>query len=222
MNSTTEAIGILIHISRISCNNSYHTGNKAAPFETHYDQECQSPVCWTKVGVVESLAPTLNLETTKKIIRICNKIQAARNHRHSYADVRIRFDKRGKLNPRHIEPFKIIAKVGTVAYRLELPDQLSRVYSTFHVSNLKKCLPDETLGIPLDEIQIDDKLNFVEEPVEIIDREVMRLKQSRINYVKVRWNSRRGAELTWEHEDRFQKKYSHLIANFAPSSNATT
>ncbi|GKC96248.1 hypothetical protein Tco_1161690, partial [Tanacetum coccineum] len=110
----------------------------------------------------------------------------------------------------------------TVAIRLELPDQLSRVYSTFHVSNLKKCLPDETLGIPLDEIQIDDKLHFVEEPIEIMDREVKRLKQIRIHYVKVRWNSRRGPELTWEREDRFQKKYPHLIANFAPSLNATT
>ncbi|GJZ04761.1 hypothetical protein Tco_0538036 [Tanacetum coccineum] len=185
----------------ISCNNSYRTGNKAAPFETLYDQECQSPICWTKVGVVESLAPTLNRETTKKIIRICNKIQVARNHRHSYADVRIRFDKREKLNPHYIGPFKIRARARTVAIRLELPDQLSRVHSTFHVSNLKKCLPDETLGIPLDEIQIDDKLNFVEEPVEIMDHEVKCLKQSRINYVKVRWNSRRGAELTWEHED---------------------
>ncbi|GKF63531.1 putative reverse transcriptase domain-containing protein, partial [Tanacetum coccineum] len=116
----------------------------------------------------------------------------------------------------------ILAKVGVVAYRLKLSDQLSRVHSTFHVSNLKKCLHDETLGIPLDEIQIDDKLYFVEEPVEIMDREVKHLKQSRIHYVKVRWNSRSSPELTWEREDRFQKKYPHPIANFAPSSNATT
>ncbi|GJY89523.1 hypothetical protein Tco_0504719 [Tanacetum coccineum] len=148
--------------------------------------------------------------------------QVARNHRHSSADVRIHFSKRGKPNPRHIGPFKIIAKVGTVAYRLELPDQLSRVHSTFHVSNRKKCLSDETLGIPLDKIQIDDKLHFVEELAGIMDREVKRLKQSRIHYVKVRWNSRRGPELTWKREDQFQKKYPHLIANFAPSSNATT
>ncbi|GKD13123.1 putative reverse transcriptase domain-containing protein [Tanacetum coccineum] len=117
---------------------------------------------------------------------------------------------------------KIIAKVGTVAYRLELPDQLSRVHSTIHVSNLKKCLPDETLGIPLDEIQIDDKLHSIKEPIEIIDREVKRLKQIRVYYVKVRWDSRRGLELTWEREDQFHKKYMHLIANFTPSSNAPT
>nr|GFD46392.1 putative reverse transcriptase domain-containing protein [Tanacetum cinerariifolium] len=122
----------------------------------------------------------------------------------------IRFGKRGKLNPRYIGPFKILAKVGTVAYRLKLPEQLSRVHSTFHVSKLKKCIADEPLAIPLDEIQVDDKLNFIEEPIEIIDREVKRLKQSRISIVKVRWNSKRGPEFTWESEDQMQKKYPHL------------
>ncbi|GKG06738.1 hypothetical protein Tco_0329707 [Tanacetum coccineum] len=88
----------------------------------------------------------------------------------------IRFGKQGKLNPHYIRPFKIIAKVGTVAYRLKLREQLSRVHSTFHVSNLKKCMADEPLAIPLDEIQIDDKLHFIEEPVEIIYHELKRLK----------------------------------------------
>ncbi|GKB51670.1 hypothetical protein Tco_0902423 [Tanacetum coccineum] len=97
----------------------------------------------------------------------------------------IGFGKREKLNPRYIGPFKILAKVGTLTYRLELPEQLSRVYSIFHVSNLKKCFVDEPLAILLDEIQIDDKLNFIKEPVEIMDREVKRLKQSRIPIMKV-------------------------------------
>ncbi|GJS47313.1 hypothetical protein Tco_0597434 [Tanacetum coccineum] len=127
----------------------------------------------------------------------------------------IRFGKRGKLNPRYIRPFKIITKVGTVAYCLELPEKLSRVHSTFHVSKLKKCMADEPLAIPLDEIRVDDKLNFIEEPVEIMDHEVKRLKQSRILIVKVRSNSMRGPEFTWEREDQMQKKYLYLFTNSA-------
>ncbi|GKF48937.1 hypothetical protein Tco_0142188, partial [Tanacetum coccineum] len=117
----------------------------------------------------------------------------------------IRFGKQGKLNPRYIGPFKILAKVGTVAYRLEIPEKPSRIHSTFYVLNLKKCLSDEPLAIPLDEIHVDDKLNFIEELIEIIDREVKRLKQRRIPIVKVRWNSKRGPEYTWECEDQMQK-----------------
>ncbi|GKF84625.1 hypothetical protein Tco_0249523, partial [Tanacetum coccineum] len=127
----------------------------------------------------------------------------------------IRFGKRGKLNPRYIGPFKIIAKVRIVAYRLELPEMLSRVHSTFYVSKLKKCMADEPVAIPLDEIQVDDKLHFIEEPVEIMDREVKRLKQSRIPIVKVCWNYRRGPEFTWGREDQMQKKYPYLFPNSA-------
>ncbi|GKE63512.1 putative reverse transcriptase domain-containing protein [Tanacetum coccineum] len=106
----------------------------------------------------------------------------------------------------------------TLAYRLELQEQLNRVHSTFHVSNLKKCFLDEPLAIPLDKIQIDDKLNFIEEPVEIMDREVKRLKQSRIPIMKVRWNSRRGPEFTWECEDQMKKKYPRLFVSHPTTS----
>ncbi|GKC73845.1 hypothetical protein Tco_1119728 [Tanacetum coccineum] len=132
------------------------------------------------------------------------------------------FGKREKLNHRYIGPFKILAKVGTVAYRLGLPEQLSLVHSTFRVSNLKKCLSDETQIISLDEIQIDDTFHFIEEPVEIMDREVKRLKQIIISIVKVSWNSRRGPEFTWEREDQFQKKYPYLFAKPVTASNDTS
>nr|GFB34178.1 putative reverse transcriptase domain-containing protein [Tanacetum cinerariifolium] len=122
----------------------------------------------------------------------------------------IHFGKRGKLNPRYIGHFKIISKVGTVAYRLELPEQFSRVRSMFHVSDLKKCLADEPLAIPLDEIQVDDKLHFIEEHVQIF-----------IPIVKVRWNSRRGPEFTWERKDQM-KKYPYLFPNSSHVAEATS
>nr|GEU77158.1 hypothetical protein [Tanacetum cinerariifolium] len=177
---------------------SYHTSIKAAPFEALYGRKFQSLVCWAKVGDVHLTCPKIIRETTKKIIQIKHHLQASRDRQKSYTDKRrkplefqvrdmvmlkvspwkgvIRFGKRGKLNPRYIGPFKILAKVGMVAYRLKLPKKLSRVHSTFHVFNLKNCLSDEPLAILLDEILVDDKLNFIKEPIEIMDREVKRLK----------------------------------------------
>ncbi|GKA75597.1 putative reverse transcriptase domain-containing protein [Tanacetum coccineum] len=128
-------------------------------------------------------------------------------------------DGQRNLNPRYIGPFKILKRVGPMAYKLELPQELRNVHNTFHVSNLKKCLSDESLIIPMKEPQLDDKLNFVEEPVEIMDREVKQLRQSRIPIVKVRRNSRRGPEFTWECEDEIRAKYSHLFSNITSKSN---
>ncbi|GKA90057.1 putative reverse transcriptase domain-containing protein [Tanacetum coccineum] len=167
-----------------SYNNRYHSSVRCAPFEALYGRKCRSPIMWAEVG------------------------EAARDHQKSYADKRrkplefsvgdyvllkvspwkgmVRFGKKGKLAPRFVGPFEIIEKIGLVAYRLDLPEELNGVLNTFHVSNLKKCLADPTLQVPLDEIRVDTKLNFVEEPVEILEREFKKLKRSRIAIVKVR------------------------------------
>ncbi|GJW56441.1 putative reverse transcriptase domain-containing protein [Tanacetum coccineum] len=209
-----------------------------------YGRKCRSPVCWTEVGEAQLLGPELIQETTEKIVQIKKIMQAARDRQKSYANLKrkpmefqvgdkvmlkvspwkgvVRFGKRGKLNPRYVGPLKVLEKVGKVAYKLELPEELSTVHNTFHVSNLKKCHADEPLAVPLDGLHVDDKLHFVKEPVEIVDREVKRLKRSRIPLVKVRLNSKRGPEFTWECEDQFRKKYPHLFAKTAPSSSAAS
>ncbi|GJX54160.1 putative reverse transcriptase domain-containing protein [Tanacetum coccineum] len=224
-----------------SYNNSYHASIKASPFEALYVQKCRSPVCWAKVRDVQLTGPEIIHETTEKIVQIRQLLQPTRDRQRNYANVRrkplefqvgdrvmlkvspqkgvIRFGKRGKLNPLYIGPFKILKKVGLVAYTLELPKELSNVYSTFNVSNLKKCLSDESLVILIKELRLDDKLNFVEELVEIMDREVKQLRQSGIPIIKVRWNSKRGTEFTWEREDQIHAKYPHLFSNITPTSN---
>ncbi|GJV85755.1 putative reverse transcriptase domain-containing protein [Tanacetum coccineum] len=225
------------HLSLVefSYNNSYHTSIKATPFEALYGRKCRSPICWTEVGEAQLTGPEIIHETTEKIFKIRDRMQAARDRQKSYADKRrrplefevgdkvmlkvapwkgvMRFGKRRKLNPRYIGPFGIIERIGPVAYCLELPQELSRVHNVFHVCNLKKCLFDDAFVIPLEEIQLDDKLNFVEEPVKIMDREVKQLKRSRIPIIKVCWNARRGPEYTWEREDQFKEKYPHLFTN---------
>ncbi|GKC11260.1 putative reverse transcriptase domain-containing protein [Tanacetum coccineum] len=192
-----------------SYNNSYHASIKAAPYEALYGIKCRSP--------------------------FKNRLLAARGRQKSYADKRlkplefevgdmvllkvspwkgvVRFRNRGKLSPRYIRPFKIVARVGLVAYTLELPGELKGIRSTFHVSNLKKCLAEGDVIVPMEEIQLDDKLHMIEEPVEIIDKEVKGLKQSRIAIVNVRWNSQRGLEFTWEREDQIKNKYPHLFTS---------
>ncbi|GJX42635.1 putative reverse transcriptase domain-containing protein [Tanacetum coccineum] len=168
-----------------------------------------------EVGEVQLTGPDLVQEMTEKVIQIKKMIQAARDRQKSYADLK-RKPMEFQVGDRVM--LKVLKKVGSVAYKLELPQELSRVHKTFHVSTLKKCYSDEQLAVPLEGLHIDDKLQFVKEPVEIMEREVKRLKRSRIQLVKVRWNSKRGPEFTWEREDSFKKKYPRLFTNRASSS----
>ncbi|GKF01340.1 putative reverse transcriptase domain-containing protein, partial [Tanacetum coccineum] len=155
-----------------SYSNSYHASIKAAPFEALYGRKCRSPVCWAEVGQVQLTGPELVQETTKRIIQIKQRIQTARDRQKSYADLKrkpmefqvgdkvmlkvspwkgvVHFGKWEKLKPRYVRPFKVLKKVGVVAYKLELPQELSRVHNTFHVSNLKKCYSDDPLVVPLE------------------------------------------------------------------------
>nr|GEX72788.1 retrotransposon protein, putative, Ty3-gypsy subclass [Tanacetum cinerariifolium] len=125
----------------------------------------------------------------------------------------VRFGKKGKLAPRFVRPFEIVEKVGPVTYRLDLPEEFNGLHDMFHVSNLKKCLADPTLQVTLDEIRVDAKLIFMEEPVKFLEREFKKLKRSRIAIVEVRWNSKRGLEFTWEREDQMKLKYSHWFSD---------
>ncbi|KAK1421343.1 hypothetical protein QVD17_23595 [Tagetes erecta] len=221
-------------LAEFSYNNSYHKSLKASPFEVLYGRRCRTPLCWFQVGEGQMTGPEMVLDTIEKVKVIRERLVVAQSRQKSYADRRrrplefaegdkvmlkvspwkgtIRFGKRGKLSPRFIGPFMITSRIGKVAYRLELPEELRGIHPVFHVSQLRKCLSDETLQTPLEEIQVDERLNFVEEPTEIVERQVKKLRRKRIPIVKVRWNARRGSEFTWEPEDAMRKKYPHLFS----------
>ncbi|XP_024977651.1 uncharacterized protein LOC112515213 [Cynara cardunculus var. scolymus] len=188
----------------------------------------RSLLSWVEIGDRQLTTSDIIQETTDKISIIKERLKTARDRQKSYADNRrkplefqvgdkvllkvlpckglVRFRKRGKLGPRYIGPFKILERIGPVAYKLKLPQNLSAIHYTFHVSNMKKCLTDETIVLPLDDVQINDRLHFVEEPIKILNREVKRLRR------KVRWNAKHGPEYTWEREDFMKGKYPYLFA----------
>nr|GEY04686.1 putative reverse transcriptase domain-containing protein [Tanacetum cinerariifolium] len=197
-------------------NNSYHASIKSTPYEALYGRKCRSPVCWAEVGEAQLTGPELIQQKTKKIVWIKQRIQAAQDRQKSYTNLK-----------RKLMEFEV--GIGLCSrYRLgkglydsaRASPELSRGHHTFHVSNLKKCYADEPLVMPLEGIHFDDRLQFMEEPVEIMDWEIKMLKRSRIPLVKVRWNSWSGPEFTWEREDSFRKKYPHLFTNWVTSSMA--
>nr|GEV54785.1 putative reverse transcriptase domain-containing protein [Tanacetum cinerariifolium] len=190
---------------------------------------CRTSIAWVEVGESKIVGPEIIQETTDKIVQIKERLKNARDCQKSYADHRgkmlelnvgdkvllkvsprkgvVRFGKRSKLSLRYVRPYEIVKRVGPVAYRLRLPQEHVGVHDTFHVSNLKKCMADVNSHVPLEEVKIDEKLHFVEEPMEIMDREVKKLKKRWIPFEKVRWNSQRGPKFTWEREDEMKRKY---------------
>ncbi|KAK1421969.1 hypothetical protein QVD17_24774 [Tagetes erecta] len=220
-------------LMEFSYNNSYHSSIQAAPFEALYGRKCRTPVCWSEIGESQLSGPEIVQETTDKILQIRERLKTARDRQKSYADKRrkslefkvgdkvllkvspwkgvVRFGKKGKLSPRFIGPFEILERIGTVAYRLRLPEEMSGIHDVFHVSNLRKCLADETLTMPLKDVHIDKKLKFIEQPLQIEDRQEKRLKRKRLVLVKVKWDSKRGPEYTWELESEMMKKYPYLF-----------
>ncbi|GKF29531.1 putative reverse transcriptase domain-containing protein [Tanacetum coccineum] len=184
-----------------SYNNSYHFSVRCASFEALYGRKCRLPIMWLRLekkSYANKRRKPLEFRVGDYVLLKVLPWKGV-----------VRFGKKGKLAPRFVGPFEIIDKVGLVAYRLDLPKEFNGVHDTFHVSNLKKCLVDPTLQVPLDEIRVDAKLNFVE----ILEREFKKLKRSRIAIVKVWWHSKRGSEFTWEREYQMKLKYPHLFSD---------
>ncbi|GJY19321.1 hypothetical protein Tco_0390812 [Tanacetum coccineum] len=227
-------LDVYLPLVEFSYNNSYHSSVSCAPFEALYGRKCRSPIMWADVGEGQLIGPELVQETIEKILQIKDRLKATCDRQKSYADKRrkplefsvgdyvllkvspwkgvVRFGKKGKLAPRFVRPFEITEWIGPVAYRLRLLEELNGVHDTFHVSNLKKCLAEPILQVPLDEIQVDAKLNFMEEPTEILEKEFKKLKRSRIVIVKVRGDSKCGPKFTWERKDQMKLKYLHLFS----------
>ncbi|KAD4586127.1 hypothetical protein E3N88_23728 [Mikania micrantha] len=216
-----------------SYNNSYHASIGMPPYEMLYGRRCRTPLCWGEVGQKDMGSKSDVELMANKLAQVRARLKAAQDRQKSYANKRrrpiefnvgdrvllkvspwkglIRFRKRGKLSPRYIGPFKILARIGKVAYQLELPDELSSIHPTFHVSHLRKCLAGETSHVFYDEIEVDDKLNYVEEPVAILDRDEKRLRNKVVKMVKVQWKHRKGSEATWETEEEMRICYPQLF-----------
>ncbi|KAI3797555.1 hypothetical protein L1987_32813 [Smallanthus sonchifolius] len=216
-----------------SYNNNYHASIGMPPYEMLYERRCRTPICWGEVGQKELGSQEIVQATSVKLDQIKTRLKAAQDRKKFYVDKRrrpiefqvedyvllkvspckgiIRFRKRGKLSPRFIRPFKILAQVGKVAYRLELPEELSGIHSTFHVSHLRKCLVDEISHVPLNDIELDERLYYVEKPVAILDWKKKRLWNKVIKQVKVQWQHRKGSEATWETEEEMKLSYPYLF-----------
>ncbi|KAL0551700.1 hypothetical protein IC582_010789 [Cucumis melo] len=222
-----------LHLMEFAYNNSYQATIGMAPFEALYGRCCRSPVCWGEVGEQRLMGPELVQSTNEAIQKIRSRMHTAQSRQKSYADVRrkdlefeigdkvflkvapmkgvLRFERRGKLSPRFVGPFEILERIGPVAYRLALPPSLSAVHDVFHVSMLRKYVPDPSHVVDYEPLEIDENLSYVERPVEVLAREVKTLRNKQIPLVKVLWRNHRVEEATWEREDDMRSRYPELF-----------
>ncbi|KAL0560443.1 hypothetical protein IC582_000848 [Cucumis melo] len=222
-----------LHLMEFAYNNSYQATIGMAPFEALYGKCCRSPVCWGEVGEQRLMGPELVQSTNEAIQKIRSRMHTAQCRQKSYADVRrkdlefevgdkvflkvapmrgvVRFERRGKLSPRFVGPFEILERIGPVAYRLALPPSLSTVHDVFHVSMLRKYVPDPSHVVDYEPLEIDENLSYTEQPVEVLAREVKTLRNKEIPLVKVLWRNHRIEEATWEHEDDMRSRYPELF-----------
>ncbi|KAL0404877.1 UNVERIFIED_CONTAM: Transposon Ty3-G Gag-Pol polyprotein [Sesamum radiatum] len=203
-------------------NNSFHSSIGMAPYEALYGRRCRSPVCWDIEGLRQLEGPELIQETVEKIQTVKKCLKAAQDRQKSYVDKHrremeyevgdkvflkvspwkgiLRFGRQGKLSPRYIGPYEIIERIGPLAYRLALPMELSQIHDVFHVSMLRRYRSDPSHVIHEPEIEISEELAYVEEPTEILDRSIRKLRNKEIPMVKVRWTHHSPREATWEVE----------------------
>ncbi|KAL0540282.1 hypothetical protein IC582_024516 [Cucumis melo] len=222
-----------LHLMEFAYNNSYQATIGMTPFEALYGRCCRSPVCWGEVGEQRLMGPELVQSTNEAIQKIRSRMHTAQSRQKSYADVRrkdlefeigdkvflkvapmngvLRFERRGKLSPRFVGPFEILERIGPVAYRLALPPSLSTVHDVFHVSMLRKYVPDPSHVVDYEPLEIDEKLSYIEQPVEVLAREVKTLRNKQIPLVKVLWRNHRVEEATWEREDDMRSRYPELF-----------
>ncbi|KAL0549424.1 hypothetical protein IC582_013906 [Cucumis melo] len=222
-----------LHLMEFAYNNSYQATIGMAPFEALYGKCCRSPVCWGEVGEQRLMGPELVQSTNEAIQKIRSRMHTAQSRQKSYADVRrkdlefevgdkvflkvapmrgvVRFERRGKLSPRFVGPFEILERIGPVAYRLALPPSLSTVHDVFHVSMLRKYVPDPSHVVDYEPLEIDENLSYTEQPVEVLAREVKTLRNKEIPLVKVLWRNHRVEEATWEREDDMKSRYPGLF-----------
>lgn len=222
-----------ISLVEFAYNNRYHASIQMAPFEALYGRRCRSPICWDDVGERRLAGPEIVQESISKIKVIREHICVAQSRQKSYADNRrrklefdvgdhvflkvsptrgvMRFGLRGKLSPRFVGPFEILERIREVAYRLALPPILSRVHNVFHISMLRKYVPDSNHVIGYEALPIREDLSYEEQPIRIVDTKDQVLRRRVISYVKVQWSNHSEREATWELEEEIREKYPELF-----------